>query len=138
MFCDFAGYPFFHQTHGLFFPQSSAIFLLVVDLTCDKESMKRSSHYWASLVKCSSVFHAGKRHSLVIGSRKDFLSQSGLDRAITKLNELVAYLQTTFGQWFEFSGNAFFLNCRERGSKEMSVLRETLRAMKRRALKVFQ
>ncbi|XP_065835433.1 uncharacterized protein [Oscarella lobularis] len=133
VFCDFAGQPFFHKTHGLFFSTSSTIFLLVVDVTLDDEELRKSSHYWASFVKCS-VPLSGKAHVLVIGSRKDLLSQSSLKTAITNLQSLLAYLQSTFGRWFNFSKNAFILNCRQRRSFEMSLFLQTLREVKILAL----
>ena len=135
VFFDFAGQPFFHKTHGLFFSTSSTIFLLVVDVTLDDKELRRSSHYWASFVKCS-VSLSGKGHVLVIGSRKDKLSQSSLKTAETNLTSLVAYLQATFGQWFNFSSTLFVLNCCQRRSNEMSLLRQTLSDVKILALEV--
>ena len=135
LFCDFAGQRFFHKTHGLFFSTSSTIFLLVVDATLKDEELRRSSHYWASFVKCS-VPISGKASVLVIGSRKDLLSHSSLTTAKTILRSLVAYLQTTFGRWFHFSKNVFVLNCRQRRSNEMSLFVQTLREVKTLALEV--
>ena len=133
VFCDFAGQPFFHKTHGLFFSASSTIFVLVVDLTTDEKELITTSHYWASFVKCS-VFLAGKAHFLVIGSKKDQLSD--LDIAQTKLKNLLVHLQATFGQWFEFFGNAFSLNCRERSSKELFEFQQSLSEVKRFTVEV--
>ena len=135
VFCDFAGQPFFHKTHGLFFSATSTIFLLVVDLNEDEDEMRRSSHYWASFVKCS-VFLAKKAYVVVIGSKRDELSRSNLDSAETKLKNLVRYLQATFGQWFEFVDDVFLLNCREKSSKQLKSFQRILGEVKCRALKV--
>ncbi|XP_065835183.1 death-associated protein kinase 1-like isoform X2 [Oscarella lobularis] len=134
VFCDFAGQPFFHKTHGLFFSATSTIFLLVVDLNEDEDEMRRSSHYWASFVKCS-VFLAKKAYVVVIGSKRDELSRSNLDSAETKLKNLVRYLQATFGQWFEFVDDVFLLNCREKSSKQLKSFQRILGEVKCRALK---
>ncbi|XP_065835673.1 uncharacterized protein [Oscarella lobularis] len=137
VFCDFAGQPFFHKTHGLFFSTSSTIFLLVVDVTLDDEKLRRSSHYWISFVKCS-VSLSGKAYVLVIGSRKDLLPQSSLTTAQMRISSLVAYLKSTFGRWFNFSENSFVLNCRQRRSIEISLLWQTLRKVKSNTLKAAE
>ncbi|XP_065835879.1 uncharacterized protein [Oscarella lobularis] len=134
MFCDFAGQPFFHKTHGLFFSASSTAFLFVVNLTIDEEELKRSSHYWASFVKCS-VFLVGKAYAVVVGSKKDLLPRSHVGEAEAKLKRLVTYLQTMFGEWFEFVNNGFVLDCRQRSSKELIAFLKTLREVKSLSLK---
>ena len=136
MFCDFAGQPFFHKTHGLFFSATSTIFLLVVDLNEDEDKIRRSSHYWASFVKCS-VFLDAKAYVVVIGSKRDQLSCPILIEAEAKLKHLVRYLQATFGQWFEFVDDVFLLNCREKSSKQLKSFQRTLGEVKCRALKVL-
>ncbi|XP_065835186.1 death-associated protein kinase 1-like isoform X2 [Oscarella lobularis] len=133
--CDFAGQRFFHKTHGLFFSASSTIFLLVVDLTGgDEDDLRSSSHYWASFIKCS-VLLVDKAYVVLIGSKKDLLSKSDVDKSKTKLKRLRGYLQTKFGQWFEFAENEFVLNCRKQSSRNLDSFKKTLSELKLLSLK---
>ena len=135
VFCDFAGQPLFHKTHGLFFSGSSRSFLLVADLSKTKEELKTESEYWMSFLKCG-VCLPGQAYVVVIGSKKDELSPVALQRAKKTIKNLVETLQILFGEWFEIYDNPFVLNCRECSSSEASELRKTLGDIKQRALEV--
>ena len=98
VFCDFAGQPFFYKTHGLFFSETTTMFLLVVDLTQSYDELRESSHFILSFAKCSGAF-TKKANVLVSGSKKDLLSdwKSGENQ----FRRLFRYLQITFGAWFD-------------------------------------
>ncbi|XP_065835188.1 death-associated protein kinase 1-like isoform X2 [Oscarella lobularis] len=135
IFCDFAGQPLFHKTHGLFFSESSAIFLLVVDLTKTKEELIATGDYWASFVKCSVCLSGQACNVVVIGSKKDKLRYEALETAKRTMRDLVKHLQITFGKWFKFHDKFFVLNCRERYSGKVTLLRKIIGDTKGLALK---
>ena len=134
VFCDFAGQSFFHKTHGLFFSESTTAFLLVVDLTKNDDDLQRSSHYFCSYVKCSVVF-TEKAYFLVIGSKSDMLS-SRLETLRVRVRHLVTYLRLTFGRWFNFCEDFFVLNCRDRSSRTLNLLRKAIGDVKALVIKV--
>ena len=135
VFYDFAGHPLFHKMHGLFFPESTTAFLLVVDLTKSDVELQTSSYYFCSFMKCSVGFTKLKKaYVIVIGSRKDMLQN--LESGKIKLRQLVATLQLAFGRWFNFHEH-FVLNCCERGSQSLDLLKQAIGNVKMIAMKVL-
>ena len=133
VFCDFAGQEFFHKTHGLFFSESTTVFLLVVDLTKDENELKTWSHYFCSFVKCSVILNE-KANLVVVGSKKDFLPTAAVGE--TRLQQVLTYLTLNFGRWFTFYKRYFVLNCRDRKSSDLDLLREAISEVKALTIKV--
>ena len=134
VFCDFAGQPFFHKTHGLFFSESTTAFLLVVDLTESENELKTWSHFFCSFVKCSVVLNE-KANFLVVGSKKDLLPSEKIGEI--KLRQVFAYVRQNFGRWFNFYEKHFVLNCHDRKSTDLDLLREAIKDVKALTLKVI-
>ncbi|XP_065839615.1 death-associated protein kinase 1-like [Oscarella lobularis] len=132
VFCDFAGQPFFHKTHGLFFSESTTAFLLVVDLTESENELKTWSHFFCSFVKCSVVLNE-KANFLVVGSKKDLLPSEKIGEI--KLRQVFAYVRQNFGRWFNFYEKHFVLNCHDRKSTDLDLLREAIKDVKALTLK---
>ncbi|XP_065830423.1 uncharacterized protein [Oscarella lobularis] len=135
VFCDFAGQEFFHKTHGLFFSESTTVFLLVVDLTKDENELKTWSHYFCSFVKCSVVLNE-KANFVVVGSKRDLLPIATVGE--TKLQQVFTYLRLNFGPWFNFYKRYFVLNCRDRKSSDLDLLREAISEVKALTIKAAQ
>ena len=135
VFCDFAGQPFFYKTHGLVFSESTTIFLLVVDLREDEEELKRRSHYFCSFVKCSVVLKE-KANFVVVGSKSDLIPIAKIGES--KLRQVCTYLSLNFGPWFNFYGKHFVLNCRDRTSSNLDLLRKAIREVKELTTKVIR
>ena len=136
IFCDFAGQPYFHKTHGLFFSESTTVFLLVVDLTKSNSELQESSFYLCAFVKCSvGLTELKKAFLIVIGSRKDELQN--LENGEMKLRELVVNLRQTYGRWFSVHAKSFVLNCRERSSKTLELLKQAIREVKTLVIEVI-
>ena len=137
VFCDFAGQHHFHKTHNLFFSEFTTAFLLVVDLTKDYSELEKSSFYFCSFAKCSvGLTELTKAFVIVIGSRKDMLKN--LENGEKKMRQLVASLRQTYGRWFKFYKNSFVLNCRERRSKTLDLLKQALGEVKARVIEVIK
>ena len=134
VFCDFAGQEFFHKTHGLFFSESTTVFLLVVDLTKEENELKTWSHYFCSFVKCSLVLNE-KANFVVVGSKKDLLPTAKVGE--DKLQKVFTYLTLKFGRWFNFYKN-FVLNCRDRKSSDLDLLREAISDVKALTIEVIR
>ncbi|XP_065831509.1 uncharacterized protein [Oscarella lobularis] len=136
VFCDFAGQEFFHKTHGLFFSESTTIFLLVVDLREDDlEELKRRSRYFCSFVKCSVVLKE-KANFVVVGSKSDLIPIAKIGES--KLRQVCTYLSLNFGPWFNFYGKHFVLNCRDRTSSDLDLLRKAISEVKELTIKAAQ
>ncbi|XP_065844984.1 death-associated protein kinase 1-like isoform X2 [Oscarella lobularis] len=131
VFCDFAGQPFFYKTHGLFFSETTTMFLLVVDSTQSCDQLRESSHFILSFVKCSGAF-TEKANVLVLGSKKDLLSD--LKCGEVRFRRLFRYLKITFGAWFNFQENYFLLNCRDRSSNQLGLLRKAIGVAKEKTI----
>ena len=136
IFCDFAGQPYFHKTHGLFFSESTTVFLLIVDLTKSNSELQESSFYFCSFVKCSvGLTELKKAFVIVVGSRKDKIQN--LDAGEMKLRQLVVNLRKTFHDWLNFYKKHFVLNCRERGSKTLDLLKQAIGEVKALVIEVI-
>ena len=135
VFCDFAGQPFFYKTHGLFFSETTTMFLLVVDSTQSCDQLRESSHFILSFVKCSGAF-TEKANVLVLGSKKDLLSD--LKCGEVRFRRLFRYLKITFGAWFNFQENYFLLNCRDRSSNQLGLLRKAIGVAKEKTIEVLK
>ncbi|XP_065840990.1 serine/threonine-protein phosphatase 6 regulatory ankyrin repeat subunit B-like isoform X2 [Oscarella lobularis] len=126
IFCDFAGQPTFHKTHGLFFSEATTIFVLVVDLTMSEEELDKCAFYWLSFVKCS-IRMKGKAMLVVVGSRGD--QDSG-----EKLTGISNHLRIKFKKWFTLRQH-FVLDCREQESVRLQKLREYIGSLKQECIK---
>ena len=136
VFCDFAGQPYFHKTHGLFFSDSTTVFLLVVDLTKSSSELQESSFYFCSFVKCSvGLTEQKKAFVIVIGSRKDELQN--LENGEMKLRHLVVNLRKTYCRWFNFFERHFVLNCRQRRSRTLDLLKQAIGKVKTLVIEVI-
>ena len=127
IFCDFAGQPTFHKTHGLFFSEATTIFVLVVDLTMSEEELDKCAFYWLSFVKCS-IRMKGKAMLVAVGSRGD--QDSG-----EKLTGISNHLRIKFKKWFTLKQH-FVLDCREQESVRLQKLREYIGSLKQECIKV--
>ena len=129
VFCDFAGQPTFHKTHGLFFSEATTIFILVVDLTMSEEELAKCALYWPSFVKCS-IRMKGKAMLVLVGSRGD------QDRG-EKLKGISNHLRINFRRWFTM-GEHFVLDCRKQESAGLQKLREYIGSLKQKCIEVRQ
>ena len=128
VFFDFAGDPAFHKTHGLFFSETTTIFILVVDATMSEEELVEYTQYWLSFVKCS-IKMTGKATVVLVGSRGDRDNGKKLNR----INHL--HLRTKFRRWFKM-GKQFVLDCREQESAKLQKLREYIGSLKQNCIEV--
>ena len=136
VFCDFAGQPYFHKTHGLFFSESTTAFLLVVDLKKSYSELHESSFYFCSFVKCSvGLTELKKAFVIVTGSRKDELSN--LENGERKLRQLAVNLRQTYGRWLNIYEKYFVLNCRDRKAKSLDLLKQAIAEVKMLVIEVL-
>lgn len=115
-FWDFAGQDNFHRTHGVFFDESTTIFILVLSLTSDIASLEATGRYWLAFLKaCINP----QRRALVIlvGSRAD----KGKGRAALK--RVHKQLSKLFSDFFMIADRIFTLDCRKASSADMDELR---------------
>ncbi|XP_065826994.1 death-associated protein kinase 1-like isoform X2 [Oscarella lobularis] len=127
VFCDFAGQPNFHKTHGLFFSESTTIYLLVVNLEEPDEELYSSSLYWLRLTKCS-IGSSTNNSVVIIGSRGDKTDGRRI------LRRLRISLKSKFEELFDFSSEPFILDCRLSTSAGMQNLRKAISELKTKSI----
>jgi signal recognition particle receptor subunit beta len=120
---DFAGQEQFHKTHGLLFPATKSVFILLVSLMVEKDEMVRQAKYWLSFLR-ACFDDSVKPIVLMAASRGDQCPEDSEERI--EFGHVVEYMRQLFNDKVIIKESSVVLDCRKSSSDAMQQLKNLL------------
>ena len=130
---DFAGQKRFHKTHGLLFPATKSVFILLVNLMMGKDEMLKRAKYWLSFLR--ACFDESVKPVVVMAaSRGDRCSENSEERVA--FSSVVEYLRELFNDKVIIKESSVVLDCRKSRSAAMQQLKDLLDVVRTEIIEV--